>query len=231
MLSLCSCYFNSAGHIFDAASYDARVRMDDLKANSGQYVYTNGNDYYVELPRYRTGKPVKTQYGPLFDDTRTYQLKRRGTELCKVPADFGQYLMGVRSGTIPCSKIDFMETPDEVKNACSKYHIVRNGCGGSFDYEYTSPNAAWLYTAGVFDWLCVDLPITCVENALGVAVVGLGAMNHLEEAGRTGYTGSSEVQESSSTTCTLCGGMGIMIMRGKTKSCPACNGGSFWSFF
>ena len=168
-LGLCSCYFNSAGHIFDAASHDARVKMADLQAHTEQYVYTNGNDYYVELPRYRVGKPVKTQYNAFKEDTRTYQLKMEGTELCRIPAEFGLYLIGQRADTVSPKGIDIAENPDKVKDSCSRYLIVRNGGSGAVDYKYTSPNAAWLYTAGAFDWLCVDLPITCVENSLVIA--------------------------------------------------------------
>lgn len=58
--------------------------------------------------------------------------------------------------------------------ACSSHsecdtHVSRGGEGGFTRlYKHTSSAAALWYTLGVFDWLCVDLPITCVENSLAL---------------------------------------------------------------
>jgi hypothetical protein len=61
-----SCYFNSTGRLIDNAQYEARANAADLNVSTNPVVYQNGSNYYIELPRYRYGHPVKLQYS-VFD--------------------------------------------------------------------------------------------------------------------------------------------------------------------
>lgn len=166
-----SCYFNSAGHIFDKASYRAANDLSDLKP--GDQVYSDGANYYVELPRYRFGKKVRTQmsvFGKANFATRT-PIKGE-TDMVQIPEDYAAYLAG-HSGKLPQS-ITLAGAGDagQVKSSCpTTLTVVRTGPLGDQGVRYfnhQSPNRAWWYTLGAFDWLCVDLPMTCLENSLMV---------------------------------------------------------------
>ncbi len=177
-LGLSSCYFNSAGHLFDKAGYKAQVDSADAKV--GQYVYTDGTNYYVQLPRYRYGKPIVTQMVVGEDKKEAVAKKTGGVDVFTIPEDFAMYLIGKRNAPAAPS---FMTKADEnvIKTtATTQIPIVRDGGASKMEYRYSSPNKAWWYTAGVFEWLCVDLPITCVENAL--AISGFAVMLYVDTA-------------------------------------------------
>ena len=176
-LALNSCYFNSAGFITDAASHQALMSTGDL--TQGQCVYTNGTDYYVEMPHYRFDSPVRLQYKWLWEKVNrdfyniheTYDTSARCTEksgkvMLQVPADFGRFLTGESTAPFaPDGMVKMAEDPDAVRKMTRK-PVVQIPSYDTFKYEYTSPNSGWLYTAAVFDWLVVDLPITLTQNAL-----------------------------------------------------------------
>ncbi len=197
-----SCYFNSAGHIFDKASHDAAVDMADLKPNST--VYADGSKYYVELPRYRAGKPVRTQYSvgeqkQLQDKLR----KTNDTTMVEIPRDFAMYLTGKHSGNaVPTYVRRATESPADIKQRSSTLTTTIAPKAYRFDFRHTSPAAAGWYTLGVLDWLCVDLPITCVENSLAICGISIMLLNEAaEEAKRNpsaGYDGPTTVSSSSS---------------------------------
>lgn len=178
LTSLNSCYFNSAGHLFTKASYKASAKSEDAKP--GKKVYFYDSSYYVELPRYRMGKEVLTQYATWHEDKRTEGAQPTGdVTLFRIPADFAMYLTGLASSPSTPSYMIPAKDPDTVKEKGTCYNIVRYGGSSSHSFHYSSPNAAWWYTAGVFDWLCVDLPVTITENALvvaGAAAVGAAAI-------------------------------------------------------
>ena len=164
---LTSCYFNSAGYIFDKTGYRASVNTNSVKV--GSVVYRDSADnYYVELPRYRYEKPVKLNYFFLDDDDRKPERTATGqTDMFRIPQDFAMYLTGSASTPSTPSYMRLVEDADEIKaKAVSTLPIVRAGDSSEKRYSYDSPNAAWWYTLGVFEWLIVDLPLTCVENSL-----------------------------------------------------------------
>lgn len=177
-MSLSSCYFNSAGYIVDAASHDAAVRTQDLKA--GQVVYTNGSSYYIEVPHYRYDTPMRLQYHPWYDkmnkemygieakyDTSTKLTKKGDSVMVQIPADFGRYLTGESTAPFHLdSKIKMVDNPDIVKTYTRKPIVNLPKYEQLLQYDYSSPNSGWLYTAAVFDWLLVDMPVTVTENAL-----------------------------------------------------------------
>lgn len=179
--TLNSCYFNSAGHIADAASHSARVYTEDISV--GKQVYTDGDSYYIELPHYRYGKKVVTQYNALDSDSSDSEAVRtyKGMQMFEIPADYAQYLMGKTKKPVSLSYVYPVKNGDAIKRYQS-YPVKVKPVADTADWEYNSPNAPWLYTACVFDWLIVDLPITLIENSLLVtgvtlAILGSGADN------------------------------------------------------
>lgn len=171
-----SCYFNSAGHIVRAASYNATVDTGELKANSGS-VYTDGVCYYVEMMRYRFEKPVTTQYSAFDTDSKpkTPQMTAMERQMYRIDADFADYLTGKSSSYGSSKPVPVSESKASIAARCNALPITRTASSTRHDYQHSSPGAFWLYTAAGFDWLCVDLPVTCVENSLviaGVATVG-----------------------------------------------------------
>lgn len=186
-VALSSCYFNSAGYITDAASHTAMMDTSELKI--GQAVYTNGVNYYVEIPHVRYDSPVVLQYNAFgqSDNSSAVVNRKSGTVMVEVPADFARYLTG--ESTIPFDlngKVKMAEEPDLVRTY-SRKPIVNMGGAMRALYDYNSPNSGWLWTAAVFDWLIVDFPITLTQSTL----MGLcflleefdKGMNHVRETG------------------------------------------------
>lgn len=164
-----SCYFNSAGHLFSKVGYKASANSADAQA--GRYVYQYGGEYYVELPRYRQGKPVLTQYSAFERDTRVEGPQTTGdVSMFRIPADFAKYLMGKSKYPSKPSYMIPVYNVAQIKSGAAK-PIVRNGADSQHEFAYISPNAIWWYTAGAFDWLCVDLPMTLIENSLAITGV------------------------------------------------------------
>ncbi len=200
-----SCYFNSAGHIFDRISHKAEVRMSEGTAGSGASVMYDSvaDSYYLtDMRYYRVGKPIKTQYS-VFDDEEEAASKSvfRGYADFKIPKDYALYLMG--RGKKPGS-VEYV-LPEKLsstrKGQMDRYDIVNAPLSGNFTYTHKSENGFWLGLAGVFDWLCVDLPITCVENGIVISVFTLAALSGLEAASSSssggGYSGSGGGGDSS----------------------------------
>ena len=188
---LSSCYFNSAGHIVDAASHKARVYTEDISV--GKTVFTDGNRYYIELPHYRYGKKITTQYNALDDETSSNNAERtyKGMQMFEIPADYALYITGKSSSPVTLTYVRPVENGPEIKRFNS-LPVTRKPAEGTTDWEYKSPYAPLLYTACAFDWLIVDLPITLVENALmitGVTLALIAAAS--DESNNTTYTSDS----------------------------------------
>ena len=189
-LSLSSCYFNSAGHIFDKAAYNAVLTTQDLKANNGSVVYTDGNKYYIEVLMGRYDKPVKTQYDALEQKNANSAqkiLSRTRMQLVEIPENFAFYLMGKRDE--PKTPSYMYRVKSNIKEKCHTYAIKKTPESAAAFFRYKSPGALGYYTLGVLDWLCVDLPVTCVENAIAIpcyTLFGLmgGLGNGLDSVGK-----------------------------------------------
>lgn len=168
---LSNCYFNSAGHIFDKASYDALTSTADIRP--GDLLYCDGGRYYVELPRYRWDYPVRTQYSAFDDEEERKKTltKKNDYELVEIPEDYAMYLAGKRNQpTTPSFMKRIGNYPEAIKKRSQTYKIARTPKETLCHFHYNSPSSFGWYTLGVLDWLCVDLPITCTENALVAAV-------------------------------------------------------------
>lgn len=172
---LSSCYFNSTARIYDKASYEARANAADLNASPNPVVYQNGSSYYIELPRYRYGTPLKMQHS-VFDDewSEPATLEPRGTGMFCISPEFAQYLTGESRKKCEISQLQEVPNAAEIKQLSRRIPVVRKADEREVSYVYRSPNAGWLHAAAPFNWVFVDLPVTLVENAAIVAsVVGL----------------------------------------------------------
>ncbi|MBE6409562.1 MAG: hypothetical protein E7034_03065 [Akkermansiaceae bacterium] len=167
-LVLQSCYFNSAGHIFDKISYNAEVKMSEATGCVLHDEYAD--EYYLSDMRfYRVGKPVKTQYSAWDSDKRKSVSAFRGFTDVEIPEDYARYLMGKSSKPSGVSFAYPVSLSEYRKGSMTRYNIVNTPIDEDISFTHKSKNGFWLGLAGVFDWLCVDLPVTCVENSLAIA--------------------------------------------------------------
>lgn len=172
---LSSCYFNSTGRIYAAASYEARANAADLNVAQNPVVYQNGENYYIELPRYRYGKPVKLQYS-IFDQEETAQemMEPRGSGVFRISKDFALYLVGEIKKQPDVIELREIPNAEEIKLLSRRIPVVRKADERMVAYTYHSPNEGWLRVAAPVNWLLVDLPVTVVENAtIAAAVAGV----------------------------------------------------------
>ncbi len=169
---LSSCYFNSTGRIYAAAQYEARANTADLNKAPNPVVYQNGENYYIELPRYRYGQPVKLQYS-VFDqeEPAPAQMDFRGIGMFRISKEMALYLTGQTHK--PARVTEVTEVPDaaEIKLLSRRIPVVKKADDHMVAYSYESPNSGWLHVAAPVNWLFVDLPVTVVENAAVVAAV------------------------------------------------------------
>ncbi len=241
-MGLNSCYFNSAGKIVDKASYKALSTTADIAQH--QLIYCKNGQYYIELPRYRNEKPVKLHYSITDEKDKTPftpTLVPNTRDMFRIPRDFAMYLAGKAKGPKRPSEMVFQRDGEEIKNSAdSTMKIVRTADKYNLEHKYRSPNAPWLWTAAVFDWLCVDLPVTCVENGLAitgvVALVPFAVLADMHETGekaRKEREAAIRAQEAAArqqqqaleqaraeavasgaayyATCVRCGGSGIAL--------------------
>lgn len=178
-LSLSSCYFNSAGHIINAGSYQAKVSTSDAKP--GHTIYNKNGRYYTELSRYRNDSKVITQYNAFENNTTTMDKSYDGKQMCEIPADYALYLTGQSNVSVQPAFLRPVDESDIKANGTSMT-IVREGKYKAERFDYRSSALPWLWTAATFDWLCVDLPMTCVENSLMPVVGYLYVVRQLSES-------------------------------------------------
>ena len=193
-----SCYFNSTGRLIDRAQYEARATTADLATMPSPQVYTDGTEYYIELPRYRNGDAPQLQKS-IFDNEPegSAPIERRGMGLFRIPKNYALWLTGKGKKV---NHVDFLEeVPGAagIKARCTTMPIIRKGGDRSVTYTYRSPNAGLMYVAVPFNWLLVDLPVTVVENAaVAACIVGVAyvaSMNDDEECDFCGgYHATSE---------------------------------------
>lgn len=169
---LSSCYFNSTGRIYAAAQYEARANAADLNTMPNPVVYQNGENYYIELPRYRYGQPIKLQYS-VFDqeDPAPTQMDYRGIGMFRISKELAMYLTGERSKATGATELTEVPDAAEIRQLSLRIPVVRKADERMVAYTYRSPNAGWLKAVAPVNWLFVDLPVTLVENAAIVAGV------------------------------------------------------------
>lgn len=197
-LALSSCYFNSAGHIINSGSYMAKVNTNDAKP--GQVIYQKGSRYYAELSRYRHDSKVITQYSVFEQNTSKMDKSYQGKQMCQIPEDYALYLTGQSDTSVIPAFLRPVDNDSEIKEKGTKLPIVRQGEYKDKVFEYSSSAMPLLWSAAVLDWLCVDLPVTCVENALMVVVCYCEFWRKVGEADLSSHGSSSSGGNSSGDT-------------------------------
>lgn len=163
LLLLNSCYFNSAGYLYAKAGYTASNNMADAKI--GGFVFTDGSSYYVTLPRYREGEPLKLHYSITDKKDENEEPQRTGDmDMYRIPADFAAYLTGNASAPTTPSYMERVE--DGSVAVKSVLRIVNPGTEAKNTFTYASPNATMWKTLGAIDWVCVDIPVSVVESCV-----------------------------------------------------------------
>lgn len=177
-----SCYFNSTGVLLDKAKYEATATTADLANHPAPLVYTDGTEYYIELPRYRNGAAPQIHYSAFEQQqTNTEGAEKRGMGMFRIPADYANWLTGKGKKVDNVAFLEEEPNADAVKSRCSTLPVVKSPGNRTVNYTYTSPNAGLMYVAVPFNWLLVDLPVTAVENA-AIAACVVGVVYLLAEA-------------------------------------------------
>ena len=239
-----SSQLNTAGHIFDKAKYDAIVSTDNIKGKGGHLVYSDGDNHYIVVSRYRYDVPVTTQYNAFAGATKKSKKRTfKGTSVVKIPENYARYLTG--KAQTP-KKPEFMHpVSDGVLKKCSTTKpIVRTPLLCEHEFQYTSPGAIGYYTLGVLDWLCVDLPVSCVESTLATTVVMLASLdttknglytNTSNSSSLAGYGGYNNTYSTSSydsysgSYTSRSTGSSAMYNQTTTSDCTRCNGKGYVS--
>lgn len=183
MFALDSCYFNSAQHFVTQAGYKAMATTKDINTGSkkvGNVVYTDGEKYYIELPRYRKGLKIYTQMShKAADDRWSGPQPTNETDLFEIPADFANYIAGPADSPDHPSYMTRVKDPEKVKRvATTQLPVTWAPKGEEYieEYKYSSSCAPLWYMAGVFSWLCIDFPLSCAETvADGILLAGTAA--------------------------------------------------------
>lgn len=170
-----SCYFNSTGRLIDRAEYEARATTADLATMPNPQVYTDGTEYYIELPRYRNGDAPQLQK-TIFDSEPegSAPVEKRGVGLFRIPKDYALWLTGKGKKVKHVEYLEEVPRAAAIKARCHTMPIVKKAGDRTVTYTYRSPNAGLMYVAVPFNWLLVDLPVTVVENAaVAACIVGV----------------------------------------------------------
>lgn len=177
-----SCYFNSTARLYDKAEYEARANAADLNMMPNPVVYQNGASYYIELPRYRVGNPLKIQHS-LFEQEMpvTGWTEKRGMGMFRIPQDFALYLAGRGREVKSVSFLEEVPQADEIKLLSRPIPVVRKAEAHVVNYTYTSPDAGWLRTVAPLNWIFVDLPVTVVENVAVLTAAAGGVWLFMED--------------------------------------------------
>ena len=166
-LALNSCYFNSSGHIFDAASHNAAVRPSDAKA--GHKLWYDGHSYYTYLPRYRYDEKVVTQYsvGGVDDsDGKKHLTLTDDKQFVKLSPSLADYMLGKSQD---CSGCAYPADADIADTCSTGYSVTQSVTDDRLcEFKYTSGAAPLWYTLGALNVVCVDIPVTCVENIFAI---------------------------------------------------------------
>ncbi len=167
-----SCYFNSTGKLRDYASFQASANTADLATSPTPQVLSDGYAYYIELPRYRFGPPVKLQYFVFDQNPVPLNAKeQRGTGLFRIPKEYAMYLIGKESNVTTALTLEEVPDADSIKSVCCHIPVVKDPGERIVSYTYRHPQSEWLNAAVPFNWLLIDMPITVAQNAAIVAAV------------------------------------------------------------
>lgn len=101
------------------------------------------------------------------NDNKTTRHLSSGEQVFQIPADYAAYLCGNGAAQTP----EYLKAvgEQEIETATATGTVSQTPQPHKVKYKVTSPNAVWLDTAGVFEVLCVDLPISATLTSLALA--------------------------------------------------------------
>ena len=177
-LLLNGCMYNSAAFVFDRASHDARAYTAEI--SPGEFVYTDGFRYFVELNHYRYDDRLIRQYPDIYADEPITEMSFKGKLAVEVSPEYARYITGQSAQPVALGRIIGIRSAD-FPASFARLPITVKPAAEVIDYRYRSANAPWFYALGVLDRLAVDVPVTLIQNFFAVVHVMDG-----EETG--GYT-------------------------------------------
>lgn len=194
LLLCCSCVTRMSALVFRYAETDYKADMADLYAGKGA-LYTDGKAQYVELPRYRV-RYLYPVFGTIDDHPRCTSQELQGSALYRISDAFvfrefktNNRLYYVAQAAEP-PRLDKPGTEksrlgmilvDEAQAAAVKARAKRrplrqeNIRGTSVDSERHGYTPA-VYAAGMPLLLCVDVPLTVVQNVCLLPLVPVVAL-------------------------------------------------------
>lgn len=196
-IGLNSCWFNTAGYIFDTASYDAKATSADIA--KGDKVYDKDGTYYVYLPTYKTGKGPKLVYGIGAQDNRKERCDKDGHAYFRIPAPYAMYLTGRSDDAV---KPELVRDDSFSGGSCMTWPVVRTSEEKS-ECRFTDSctGSSLLQLFGFVDLVCVDVPVSVAST--GVATVGSvfgGVYSIVKYATKSSETAASAADKTASAT-------------------------------
>ena len=188
LLSRCRSYIGQ--RCFDRAEYSAYCQPADISAESGRRVLSDGENYYILLPR-RRKMPCALNFvsgmGSKFCRPARNETVPGEQDLYRLSPELARYVIG-RSTAQPSQieeKISLAENPSELIARCRESFPIVNSPDKTISYQptcyrkVTSPNASIHRALGYTSSVLLDVPITIAQNTAFVA------------AGIVGFAGSA----------------------------------------
>lgn len=177
LLSSCRSYFGQK--VLDCAEYQAFSNTAYITTDSQRKVLSDGQNYYIELPRQRYYTPSVNFLkcvGSKFHENKYTAPVSGVSDFYKIPQDYARYLTGQSSKKLGKYQ-PLTPVPDAtaIPENCRQLPIVRNipdWDRSTRCFTYTSPNAGLYNTLGYSTIVLVDAPVTIAQNtALAGAIV------------------------------------------------------------
>lgn len=175
---LSGCITHVSDSFFDKAEYEAYGDTTVIHPDNDIYILSDGQDYYIELPRIRDDRRATTsEYGALrgmayysIRDEKISGVK----DLYRLPKQQALYLIGKNKNPSYGGVLVYIENRDEIKAKCTQKIPVRqapdNGTFCKTHHTVTSPHATVFNTLGYATAAVVDVPLSCAGTASAVAI-------------------------------------------------------------
>lgn len=158
------CYLNTASHISALGGYDATYKPN----KEAPIVYKKESNYYIEMDRYK--KPIVTQYNLYKNQKPRPLLENTGErDFFRIDSAYASYLMGGAGAANP-TVLERVKDSDDVDDILYSGEKIptKNAVALEHKERWSSSVAPLWYSLAGLDWLCVDFPVTIVENTLSI---------------------------------------------------------------
>lgn len=163
LISLSSCYINTAEHIWSLGGYDAIYQPQA----QGACVLEYKDKFYVKMRRLK--EPITTHYRMDEQQSGKPALEDTGeVDVFKIDPLYAAYLLGDDTlGPTKLTRVTDEDEADEILSRSTKHPIERTI--PTHKEHWTSGGVApvW-YSLAVLDWLCIDFPASIVESTLAI---------------------------------------------------------------